>query len=107
MLKISMIIKELLGMCSQIQMQKLNQLLSIRFLELNNDLMSMKSLNELIENEIINHMYKKLKSLLGNNNYLMDITNDNKLCIHNVLTFFFEGVNCFLCFQILGAFSAI
>ncbi len=48
----------------------------------------MKSLNESIENEIINHMHKKLKSLLGNNNYLMDITNDNKLCIHNVLTFF-------------------
>ena len=107
MLKVSVTIKELMGIFSKSQIQKLNQILSIRFLELNNDLMTMKILNDSIENEITNYMYKKLKSLLGNNNYLVDITNDNKLGIHNVLSFFSEGMNCLLCFQILGAYTEL
>jgi len=95
------------GIFSKVQKQKLSQSFRNRFLELNNDLMIIKNLNELIENEITNYMYKKLKSLLGNNNYLVDITSDNKLGIHNVLSFFSESMNCLLCFQILGAYTEL
>ena len=106
MVKISVTIRELLEIFSKSEIQKLNTILRIRFLELNNsdDLMTIKSINEVIENKISSYVNKKLKSLLGKNNYLVDISNDAKLGIEDVLSFFSECENKLVCFQIRGEF---
>ncbi|ORX81639.1 hypothetical protein BCR32DRAFT_244755 [Anaeromyces robustus] len=86
--EVSFTMKELMNMLSESQKKILNTLISIQFLELECNLELMEKNNRLIEKEITIYMNKKIKKLLGENAYLVDITSDDDLNIYYVIKTF-------------------
>ena len=99
--------KELIDMFSERQKQIINNIISIRFLEMDIDLETMKRNNECIERSITTYMNDKLKQLLGSDAYLVDITSDNNLGIFRVINMFSSNLDSLVCGKVIRACSEI
>jgi len=109
-IKVLVTMKELINVFSESQKKKLNILYSTQFLELDDELNSMKTKNELIEREITIFMNKKIKKLLaenGENAYIVDITNDNELNIPSVIKSFSHGLDSLICHKLRHPYEAL
>jgi len=104
-LDVSITMKDLIPIFSNVQKIILNKIISFRFLESKNrnDIKAMKINNESIEKEITKYVNeKKLKPLLDDNNsFLVDITNDEKLGINVVIGKFSEYLNYLVCYKVI------
>jgi len=103
---VSVSMKDLISIFSNSQKKMLYNIISYRFLELENrnNSETMKINNESIEKEITKYVNeKKLKPLLGDNNsFLVDITNDRKLGIPIVINTFSEYLDNLVCSKIMN-----